>query len=171
MGVDGVAQLQQMAGHGQHMAAVHDLLQAQLAQQQLLLQQQQQALLAQQQFSACPLNSSSSRAVPGHFSGPAAAACAAVPASLRHLLPPPVFFPPPVARSAEPAPEIRALVPEWEPWMLGCSNFSAYSSRSPGLAEVPTFTSGISPFGRAENVQDRMNALWANHCRIWTSVQ
>lgn len=84
-----------------------------------------------------------------------ASARIALPSSFTHLLPPPIF----VGSGASVPAEVfsAAPPPEWEAWMLHCGTYGEYAMRCPGSA-VPV----------ASAARQRLEEMWANHCRIWT---
>jgi len=87
------------------------------------------------------------------------------PSAALGLAPPPVLLgpgAPPVPVGADAA-AVQALLPEWMPWMLHCGTYAEYARRAPGggpRADGAIFVPG--------SARERLEALWAHHCRVWT---
>mmetsp|Transcript_158706 Transcript_158706/g.485846 ORF Transcript_158706/g.485846 Transcript_158706/m.485846 type:complete len:339 (-) Transcript_158706:20-1036(-) len=94
---------------------------------------------------------------------------AAQPQQRLALPPPPVLLPPPGGAAGAP-PEVRAFLPEWDPRTLACTTFSQYSGihAGPGAAPSCVWQQGVPP--PKGDTWQRMEALWAHHRSIWTSL-
>eukprot|EP00927_Polykrikos_kofoidii_P031745 TRINITY_DN2722_c0_g1_i3.p1 TRINITY_DN2722_c0_g1~~TRINITY_DN2722_c0_g1_i3.p1 ORF type:complete len:808 (-),score=250.57 TRINITY_DN2722_c0_g1_i3:114-2537(-) len=83
------------------------------------------------------------------------------------------FPPPPVllGSASLDCTQVRKFAPpEWEPWMLHCASYAEYLTHGPGSgATLGSASAGPNPCQpNGGTAKERLEALWAHHCKVWT---
>lgn len=122
-------------------------------------------------FGRSDLAAASAASVPQPVPSPATSPTSPWAPLLSSLVPPPVLPQQPWSAAAD----AGAAPPEWQAWMLGCTSFAEYSLCRPSGAAaigapVPPPAQGRQPPRLSRGVEERLNALWAHHHHVWTSV-